>query len=89
MEIQIERAPNDGPALKEVWAFVSRNDAGQENVIGAELPFLGMTALMTGNPKTFKLFEGLVRDARAELEAAGQTIHLLRFSRREEVEGWS
>lgn len=85
---EVHITPNTGPALKEVWAFISRDSAGQENVIGATVPGLGMTSLLTGNPRTFEIFRRIVSESRQELESGGQTIHLLRFSKREEIGDW-
>jgi hypothetical protein len=86
--IFVEVTPNTGPPIKEIFAFVSRDASGQENVIGGTVPGLGMIQLMTGNPKTFETFKRLVAEARPGLEAGGQTIHLLHFSNREEILKW-
>lgn len=88
MSAKVFHIPNDGPAIREIWAFVSRDSVGRENVIAGTLPIIGMTPLMTGNPKTFEIYKRIVRDALEQLEAGGQTIHLLRFTERQEVEPW-
>jgi len=80
--------PNTGPPMKEVWAFVSRDKEGRENVIGGVLGGgLGSIQLITGNPDTLKIFTRLAKEV--EAAAAGvQTIHLLHFTNREEIEEW-
>lgn len=80
--------PNTGPPVTQVWAFVSRDAEGRENVIASVLGSLGSTPMMTGNPKTFELFKQLVADVRKDLEAGGQTIHLLHFTGRTEITEW-
>ena len=81
----IDYAPNTGPPLTEVYAFISRDASGRENTIGHFFQGTGMVQLMTGNPTTFALFRDIVRKALPDLEANGQTVHLLKFTTREEV----
>jgi hypothetical protein len=82
-------APNTGPPMKEMWAFVSRDREGRENAIAMGVVGVGMTQFVTGNAKTLALFKTLVLEHLEELERGGeQTIHLLRFTKREELDGW-
>ena len=86
--ITVNYIPNTGPTLREIYVFVSRDADGQENAIAGNIGMLGMTQMITGNPQTFELFRSIVTTARGELEAKGQTIHLLKFTGREEVQDW-
>lgn len=81
----IVRAPTKGPKMEQMWAFISRDPEGHENAIAMGVPGIGMTQLVTGNPKTFALFKELVAKHKDELELGGQTIHLLWFRNREEL----
>jgi hypothetical protein len=88
MSIYVEKTPNDGPPIREVWAFVTRDTAGRENVIASILGILGSTPLITGNARTFEIFKRLAVEVRTELAGTDQTVHLLHFSNREEIEKW-
>ena len=85
MSVFVEYSPNTGPMMKEVWVFVTRDAEGRENAIAGNIGMLGMTQMMTGNPKTFQLFKRIVEEARPQLEKNGQSVHLLKFTRREEI----
>ena len=88
MKTTIHHTPNTGPKIEQIWAFISRDRNGKENVIGGHVGVLGLTPLMTGNPRTFEVFRSIVEPVREELEAAGQTVHLIRFTIREEIVEW-
>jgi hypothetical protein len=83
----VKVTPNTGSPMKEVWAFVSRDKEGRENAIGCTLGPLGATPMITGNPDTLKIFKPLVAEVR-EAAKGVQTIHLLHFTNREEIEEW-
>jgi hypothetical protein len=78
--------PNSGPRMREVWAFVSRDALGRENVLGANFGGGEMVALMTGNPRMFEIFARYVLEFQVLLEAGDKTIHLLHFTNREEID---
>lgn len=80
--------PNDAPPVECVWMFVSRDKEGRENVCGSLMGDLGVQPLMTGNRRIFQMFKPLARQLAAEAESCGRTIHLVRFTNREEVEEW-
>lgn len=84
----ILRQPNDAPPVDRVWMFVSRDSAGRENVIGSLIGYLGTQPLMTGNLKTLELMKPLAAAVAKQCEGSGQSIHLLCFTTREEVQGW-
>ena len=79
---------NTAPAMTDVWVFVSRDKDGQENVVGSTFAAMGQQPMMTGNPKILKLFKKHMEEARDQLKKskADQSIHLLHFSNREEIE---
>lgn len=79
---------NDAPPIECVWMFVSRDEQGRENVCGSLMGYLGTQPLMTGNPRILEKFKPVARKIAASAERSGRTIHLLRFTNREEVEGW-
>lgn len=81
--------PNTAPPVERVWMFVSRDEAGRENVCGVLMgPLLGSQPLMTGNPKVLELMKPIARKLADEAAGSGRTIHLLSFNNREELEGW-
>jgi hypothetical protein len=84
------KPPNDGPPMERVWAFVSRDAQGHENVCGVVLGPTGAQPLITGNPRVLEQFKGIAREIALATSNTndGRTIHLLSFSNREEVEGW-
>jgi hypothetical protein len=81
-------APNDGPVIERVWMFVSRDKDGNENVMGSLMGRLGTQPLITGNPRILDLMKPLAAEAAQKCEGTGQTVHLISFSNRDEVEGW-
>ncbi len=87
MTTVVEVPPNTGPPMKEVWVFVSRDKDGKENAIGCVMGPLGATPMITGNSDTLKIFKRLARETQLACEGV-QTIHLLRFTNREEIEEW-
>lgn len=91
VETVVLRPPNDGPPMERVWAFVSRDAAGHENVCGVVMGPMGQQPLITGNPRVLEQFKEIAREI-AKATAAevddGRTVHLLSFSNREEIEGW-
>ncbi len=82
--------PNDGDGYNQVWAFISRDQDGKENVCGSLMGELGTQPMMTGNPKVLKLMTPMAQAMARQLKTSGSklTIHLVRFSKREEIEGW-
>lgn len=79
---------NTAPPVREVWMFVSRDRDGQENTLGSVIGALGTQPLITGNPRVLEIFKAAAVRVREEMKKhpeAGQTIHLLRFTQREEV----
>lgn len=90
MESIIDMPPNTGPKMTEIWAFVSRDQQGRENVCGASLGAPGsfdMQPLMSGNPKIIEIMKPIAKVLQQHLPA-GRTIHLLRFTNREEIQDW-
>jgi hypothetical protein len=87
-DVIVETPPNDAPAMDEVWVWVSRDKEGRENVCGSLIGSIGTQPLMTGNPRIFELMRPLAQELRAHAEATGRTIHLLRFSARQEIPEW-
>lgn len=79
---------NDGPPMERVWAFVSRDTEGHENVCGIVMHPLGTQPMITGNPRVLEIMKGIARDIANDSKMTDRTIHLLSFTQREEVEGW-
>lgn len=79
---------NNAPPVERVWMFVSRDAQGRENVCGSLMGELGVQPLMTGNPRILEIMKPLAARAASLCEGSGQTLHLLCFTQREEVEGW-
>jgi hypothetical protein len=86
-EIIVATPPNDGPPVDCVWMFVSRDEQGRENVCGSLMGYLGTQPMITGNPRTLELMTTLAREMRKQLPP-DRTMHLLKFTNREEVENW-
>ena len=82
--------PNDGQGYDQVWAFISRDQDGKENVCGSLMGELGTQPLMTGNPRVLELMKPMARAMARQLQANGSnlTIHLVKFTTREEIEDW-
>ena len=83
---EIHNPPNNAPPVERVWMFVSRDAEGRENVCGALIGEIGWQPLITGNPKVHELHKAFAR--RFGEAAPDKTIHLLVFTKREEIEGW-
>ena len=78
---------NTAPPMTEVWAFVSRDRDGNENIVGSLAGPMGVQPFLTGNRQVFGLFLELVREMRAQLPPdSPQTLHLLHFTNREELD---
>lgn len=87
IEPEIDNPPNNAPPVERVWMFVSRDAEGMENVCGANMgAVLGWQPLITGNPKIHELHKVLARKFAGAV--TDKTIHLLVFTKREEIEGW-
>lgn len=80
--------PNTEPPVQRVWMFVSRDEAGRENVCGVLMGSLGSQPLMTGNPRVLEMMKPAARMLAKESVGTGRTIHLLSFTNREELEDW-
>ena len=82
--IALIEEPNTHPRMEAYYVFMSRDEAGQENVMGCLMGVLGMQPLATGNLRVLEAFKIEARRAAAELKGK-QTIHLVRFSNREDI----
>lgn len=80
--------PNDAPAVKRVWMFVSRDKEGRENVCGSLMGELGIQPLMTGNPKILRMMMPAAHALARECAGTDRTIELLCFTCRKEVMDW-
>ncbi len=70
--------------------WVSRDAEGRENVIGVHLPGVGWQPLITGNKRIMELMASSAREFKREAQSKNlsQTIHLLHFTNREDIEEW-
>lgn len=85
----IDNPPNTAPPVEKVWMFVSRDAEGHEHVCGAEIGFMGMQPLITGNEHMLeKVYKPLAVRTLPFMESTGKTLHLLEFSNRKEVTDW-
>ena len=85
-EPEIDNPPNTAPPVERVWMFVSRDAEGRENACGARIGDLGWQPLITGNPKILEIHKVLAR--KFAYTVPDKTIHLLVFTKREEIEEW-
>jgi hypothetical protein len=80
--------PNTLPPPQEIFAFDSRDPEGKEAICGFESDW-GMTAMVTCDKKLLEMvYAPQARRLKALEGTTGKTIHLLRFTSREEI-SWS
>lgn len=80
--------PNNGPEVKRVWMFVSRDKDGRENVCGSLMGSLGTQPLMTGNPRVLAKMIPVAQEIARMCEGTDRTTELLVFTCRKEVMDW-
>ena len=77
--------PNTAPPMTEVWAIVSRDEQGRENVCGVESPIY--IQFMTGNEAVWKEhLLPIAKQMKKLAKGSGRTIHALHFTHREEID---